>query len=241
MRTIGVIPARYHSTRFPGKPLVTIAGKTMIERVWRQVMKARQIDEVIIATDHPAIVAAAKNFGARVLMTPAHCATGTDRLAAVARMPGVRGELFINIQGDEPLIDPRLIDRLVMALKKNPAIPAVTAAIPFRDPADAANPNIVKVVCDRTGRALYFSRAAVPYPRAAAPVPYLKHHGIYGYRRKFLLAFAGWRQTPLEKTEHLEQLRILENGYPMQVIVSRREAHGVDVPADVARIERLLQ
>jgi 3-deoxy-manno-octulosonate cytidylyltransferase (CMP-KDO synthetase) len=241
MKIFAVIPARYASTRFPGKPLAPIAGQPLIERVWRQVMKAKNIDGVVIATDDRRIASVARAFGARVAMTSVRCKTGTDRLAEVARTMKSGVDAFINVQGDEPLIPPALIDRLAAALRKYHAVPVVTAAFPITRAVDINDPNIVKLVRDINGNALYFSRSPVPFNRSKSPVGYVKHIGIYGYRREFLLKCAGWPRTSLEKAEELEQLRILENGYRIHVVMSPSDSTGVDVPADIKKIEQLLR
>jgi 3-deoxy-manno-octulosonate cytidylyltransferase (CMP-KDO synthetase) len=241
MRVIGVIPARYASTRFPGKPLALIKGRTLIERVWRQARMSRELDDVIVATDDRRIVAAVTAFGGRAVLTSRACTSGTDRMAEVAGRVEKKADIFINIQGDEPLISPLLIDRLVLTLRQNPAVMAVTAVYPMNVPEERQDPNVVKVVTDRQGFALYFSRYPVPFARSAAMVRLFKHLGIYGYRRDFLIRFASWKQTPLEKAECLEQLRILEMGYRVKTIVARRDSFGVDVPGDVVKIERLIK
>lgn len=241
MKIIGVIPARYSSTRFPGKPLALIKGKSLIERVWRQVKKSKQLDAVVIATDDERISAVAAGFGAEVIMTSQNCSSGTDRLAEVAITYGKSAAVFINIQGDEPLISPSLIDSLVLAFKNNSHIDSVTAAYPFKNLDEINNPNSVKVVLDCDNHALYFSRCPIPYNRSDLHFRYLKHIGIYGYKRDFLLKFSSWDQTPLEKIEQLEQLRILEKGHKMKVVISRNDSHGVDVPSDIKKIERLIK
>ena len=241
MKICAVIPARFASTRFPGKPLALIAGKPLIERVWRRAMQANKIDEVVIATDDPRIASVAEEFGAQVVMTSVRCKTGTDRLAEVARTMKSGSDAFINVQGDEPLISPVLIDRLAGALRKNISLHAVTAAYPLVLADDSDNPNIVKVVRDKNGNALYFSRSPVPFNRTKKPCVYLKHIGIYGYRREFLLKCSAWPRGILEKIEELEQLRILENGYSLHVVMSPSDSFGVDVPADIKKIEQLLR
>jgi 3-deoxy-manno-octulosonate cytidylyltransferase (CMP-KDO synthetase) len=204
------------------------------------VSKARELDDVIVATDDARIQAAAEGFGARVVLTSRKCRSGTDRLAEVARKLPAAARIFINIQGDEPLIAPALIDALAAALRAAPGVPVVTAAYPLKDEREFLSPNVVKVVVDREKHALYFSRSPLPCRRSKSAVPLYKHLGIYGYRRDFLLRFAAWPQTPLEKAEQLEQLRVLEKGYRMKVVISGRDSYGVDVPADVVKIERLL-
>jgi 3-deoxy-manno-octulosonate cytidylyltransferase (CMP-KDO synthetase) len=234
---VGIIPARWGSTRFPGKALHAIAGKPLLRHVWERCSRARSVDAVIIATDEMRIAEAAFSWGAEVSLTSARHASGTDRIAEVARkMRGVSH--IINIQGDEPLVDPKLIDRLVRQMRRNPQIEMITAAHPFEDSSDVASPHQVKVVLDRSNCALYFSRSAIPFQRARAIA--LRHQGIYGYRRDLLLQFVRWKQTPLEKAEALEQLRALENGVNIHVVVTRSGSPGVDTPADARAIERLL-
>jgi len=174
-------------------------------------------------------------------MTSASCASGTDRIAEVARRYAKDSSIFINIQGDEPLISPALIGRLALALKNNPSIPCVTAAYRLNGAEDAANPHTVKVVTDENGCAMYFSRSVLPYARAKIKTGYLKHLGIYGYRRRFLLDFASWKPARLEQVEMLEQLRILEKGYKIKVIASPQDSFGVDVPGDIQKIETILR
>lgn len=237
-RTVGLIPARWGSTRFPGKPLHLIAGKPLLQHVWERCQRAKMLAAVVIATDDMRIAEAAFAWGAEVSLTKSDHASGTDRLAEVARkMRGVSH--VVNIQGDEPLIDPRLIDRLVRQMERDPEIAMITAAHPFENPADAKSPHQVKIVLDRAGHALYFSRSPIPFPRAGTPV-YLRHQGIYGYRRDLLLRFVRWAPTPLEQAEALEQLRALENGVKIHVVVTKSGSPGVDTPADARAIERLL-
>lgn len=240
IKAIGVIPSRYASTRFPGKPLALIKGKTLIERVWRQAKKSRLLDEVLIATDDRRIADTAQSFGARVVMTSRFARSGTDRLAEVARKRGSPNDIFINIQGDEPLISPRLIDRLVQELRKDKNLLAVTAIVPLTDVREVTSPHVVKTVVDTKGFALYFSRRAVPYNRKRSRVRYFKHLGIYGYRKKFLLLYSSMARTPLERAEELEQLRILENGFKIKMVVSADDSYGVDTPNDIKKIERFL-
>jgi 3-deoxy-manno-octulosonate cytidylyltransferase (CMP-KDO synthetase) len=239
-KVAGIIPARWSSTRFPGKPLHLIAGQPLLRRVWERCRRARTLDFLIIATDDMRIAKAAFAWGAEVSLTNSRHHSGTDRVGEVARkMRGVSH--VINIQGDEPLVDPRLIDRLVRALRQNSKIEMITAAHPFENAADAASPHQVKAVLDRTKCALYFSRSLIPFPQAAAkPAQYFRHQGIYGYRRDFLLRFVRWKPSSLEKTEGLEQLRALENGVKIHVVVTRSASPGVDTPDDAQAIERLL-
>jgi 3-deoxy-manno-octulosonate cytidylyltransferase (CMP-KDO synthetase) len=236
---IAIIPARWASTRFPGKPLVELRGKPLVRHVWERACRARKVDRVIVATDDMRIAEAAFDFGAEVALTSPRHPTGTDRLAEVAA--GLKSaRIILNVQGDEPDIAPSTIDRLAGALLDDPRLGMVTAANPLSDPSDIRNPNVVKVVTDRAGRALYFSRSAIPHDRDGAGA-YLRHQGIYGYRRRVLLDFVRWRQTPLEKAEKLEQLRALEHGVSMGVIVVRRGSVGVDAPEDLARAEMALR
>jgi len=235
-----IIPARWASTRFPGKPLVELRGKPLVQHVWERAQRAKLVDRVIIATDDMRIAGVAFDFGAEVALTSPKHPTGTDRLAEVAKRLK-SAPIILNVQGDEPDIAPATIDRLVRALKDNPKLGMVTAANPVTDPSDVRNPNVVKVVTDLAGRALYFSRSVIPHDRGGrGGIKYLRHQGIYGYRRKVLLEFVQWKPTALEKAEKLEQLRALENGVSLGVIVVRKASVGVDVPADVAKAERAL-
>ena len=241
-RIVGIIPARYASTRFPGKPLAMISGITLIERVWRQAKKSRMLSEVIIATDDLRIKKAAEAFGAKVVMTPASCASGTDRLARAVKIAAKGAQVIINIQGDEPLIPPSLIDGVARCLAKDPKLQAATAVFPLKDAKETVSPNVVKVVFDKKFNALYFSRYPLPFPRRPkSAAGNFKHIGIYGFRRGFLLKYASWEQTPLERTEQLEQLRILENGEKIRVVISNSDSFGVDVPSDIRKIERLIK
>jgi len=243
MKLIGVIPARYASTRFPGKPLALIAGKPLLQHVIERCKGARFLDEVIVATDDQRIRDLAIKF-CRVEMTSSDHPSGTDRIAEVVQRTQVDGA--INIQGDEPLIDPAVIDGVAKALGN---AQMSTAAAPVRDVHEYDNPNVVKVVVNAMDRALYFSRRTIPYVRDAASrsateqlaaFPFLKHLGIYGYRRETLLQLVKFPMSPLERAEKLEQLRALENGIEIAVVRVNYEAVGVDVPGDVARVEQLL-
>jgi 3-deoxy-manno-octulosonate cytidylyltransferase (CMP-KDO synthetase) len=238
-KAVGVIPARWSSTRFPGKPLHLIAGKPLLQRVWEQCRKARKLNSAIIATDDMRIAEAAFNWGAEVALTSARHQSGTDRVAEVARN-AKQFAFVVNIQGDESLIDPHLIDRLVEKLRSDRQIDIVTAAHPFENPGDASSPHQVKVVVDASGCALYFSRAAIPYPRDPKKIKYLRHQGIYGFRRDALLQFVKWKRSPLERAESLEQLRPLENGVNVHVLLTRHGSPGVDTPADAEALERKL-
>jgi 3-deoxy-manno-octulosonate cytidylyltransferase (CMP-KDO synthetase) len=235
-----VIPARWHSTRFPGKPLYILAGKPLLRHVWERCLRARKIDHVIIATDDMRIAEAAFGWGAEISLTAAKHQSGTDRAAEVAhRAKGF--SIIINVQGDEPLIDPRLLDRMVTILKQDRGLEMVTAAHPFENPADEFSPHQVKVVRDQNGDALYFSRAPIPFVRDQAPrIKTLRHQGVYGFRRNLLLQFVKWKPTPLERAESLEQLRALENGVRVHVLITKEGSPGVDTPADAAALEQTL-
>ena len=243
MKLIGIIPARYASTRFPGKPLALIAGKPLLQHVIERCKTSRFLDEVIVATDDQRIRDLAIKF-CRVEMTSPDHPSGTDRVAEVVQGTQVDGA--INVQGDEPLIDPAVIDGVAKALGN---AQMSTAAAPIQDAEEYDNPNVVKVVVNAMDRALYFSRRTIPYVRDAASrsateqlaaFPFLKHLGIYGYRRETLLQLVKLPMSPLERAEKLEQLRALENGIEIAVVRVNYEAVGVDVPGDVARVEQLL-
>ena len=238
-KAVGIIPARWSSTRFPGKPLHFIAAKPLLQYVWKRCRKAKMLDAVIIATDDMRIAEAAFNWGAEVALTSPRQQSGTDRVAEVARKTK-QFAFIINIQGDEPLIAPDLIDRLVEKLRSGPKIDIVTAAHPFENPGEAFSPHQVKVIVDASGRALYFSRAAIPFPRNPSKIKYLRHQGIYGFRRDALLQFVKWKRGPLERAESLEQLRALENGVNVHVLVTRHGSPGVDTPADAEALARKL-
>jgi 3-deoxy-manno-octulosonate cytidylyltransferase (CMP-KDO synthetase) len=200
---VGAIPARYASTRFPGKPLVKLAGRTMIQHVYERAARVAELERVVVLTDDERIATAVDDFGGQWQMTPADCSSGTDRIAWAAR--GWRTGAVINIQGDEPLIDPVGIRRLAVHLREHPEDRMVTLAAPA-DEEEREDPNVVKVVMDRSGRALYFSRAPIPFPRFRGEAPVWRHLGIYGYRKETLLELAGAEPTPLERSEGLEQL-----------------------------------
>ena len=240
---IGIIPARFASTRFPGKPLAMIAGKPLIQHVVEQCLKASSLSEVVVATDDERIFAAARKF-CRVEMTRSDHPSGSDRIAEVARR--LSCDAVVNIQGDEPLMDPAVIDKVAGALERHEMS---TAATPIKQAADYDNPNVVKVVVNAAGAALYFSRRTIPYLRQAASrpeheqlaaFPFLKHLGIYGFRRWTLLWLMALPVSPLENAEQLEQLRALENGLHISVMNVDYDSVGVDVPADVGRVEARL-
>jgi len=242
---IAVIPARYSATRLPGKPLVSLAGKPMIQRVWERVQEAERITRVIIATDDERILKAAAGFGGEAVMTRLEHRSGTERVAEVAaHVTGKDEEFFVNVQGDEPLVEPEAIDTLVEAIESEEGVSVATLMVPIVKPADIMDPNIVKVVLDFDGNALYFSRAPIPWVRDRdAPVhaQHMKHLGLYAFRRAALLDFPTLPVGDLERIEQLEQLRWMENGYKIRVAETNHDSVSVDVPEDVTRVEQLLR
>ena len=243
-----VIPARWASTRFPGKPLHLLAGKPLIQHVWERCRRAKGIAEVIVATDDMRIAEAAFAFGAEVSLTSLKHRSGTDRCAEVAKR--LRGfSHILNVQGDEPLIDPKLVTRLAEVMKADRKIAMITAAHPFAKGDDVANPNLVKVVLDRHSDALYFSRSVIPNVGRISDPPspvenprhFLRHLGIYGYSTRFLLEYVKWKPGALEQAEQLEQLRALENGAKIRVLLTKAGSIGVDTPADAQAAENILQ
>lgn len=243
MRILGIIPARYASTRFPGKPLVMIDGKAMIRRVYEQAKKSSMLSGTIIATDHPAIFNHAETFGGRVMMTSEAHRTGTERCWEVTAALAASGEVFdavINIQGDEPFIDPRQIDQVAMLLQQG--APVATLIRKISDPGDLDDANVVKVVTQTDGRALYFSRSAVPCVRDRekkdwiTATDFYRHIGIYGYQAQVLAGLVRLQPSRLEQAESLEQLRWLEQGIAIHTHVTEYESVGIDVPADLLKI-----
>ncbi|MEY4245388.1 MAG: 3-deoxy-manno-octulosonate cytidylyltransferase [Verrucomicrobiota bacterium] len=238
---LGVLPARWGSTRFPGKPLHIIAGKPLIQHVWERCQACTRLDEIIVATDDRRIYEAVSAFGGKAVLTSPDHPTGTDRIAEAA-MAVPQATHIINIQGDEPLIDPALIDELAAVMAADSSLDMATAANPM-DPADPAvqDPNVVKVAVALDGRALYFSRSPLPFFRNPVDgLPVLRHKGIYAYQRSFLDRFITWPPSPLEKAESLEQLRALENGASIHVILTSDTSPGVDTLEQAHEIERLL-
>lgn len=237
-----VIPARYGSTRLPGKPLVQLAGKSMIQRVYEQAKQAKTCGRVIVATDDERIVNAVQGFGGEARMTRPDHRTGTERIAEVAAHTD--GEVFVNVQGDEPLVDPAAIDTAVNSLLEEPKASIATVAVLIRTPADIMDPNVVKTVLDFEDHALYFSRAPIPWVRDSAHkvhARHMKHLGLYVFQRDALLEYPTLPQGELERLEQLEQLRWMENGWKIRVAEVEHDAVSVDVPEDVARVEKLLQ
>jgi 3-deoxy-manno-octulosonate cytidylyltransferase (CMP-KDO synthetase) len=238
--TVAVIPARYASTRIPGKALADIGGYPMIEHVHRRAAAARNVDAVIVATDDERIAETVRRFGGDVRMTKRSHQTGTDRLAEVAA--DLDCDLIVNVQGDEPLIEPESIDEAIEPFKTDAVLSMSTICHRLTNAEDALDSNVVKVVTNRQGFALYFSRAPVPFrrgPQLEGAGPY-KHIGLYVYRREFLTHVASLEPTPLERSESLEQLRVLEHGFSIKVVQTRHDSIGVDTPADLERVRRLL-
>jgi 3-deoxy-manno-octulosonate cytidylyltransferase (CMP-KDO synthetase) len=235
MKIIGIIPARYGSSRFPGKPLVKIAGISLIERVYRRAERAG-LAKIIVATDDRRIESEVLSFGGNAVLTGEHH-SGTDRIAAAAE--GESCDAVINIQGDEPLIDPGIINDISLALKNNTWADIATAATEIEETEEIGNPNVVKVVFDADGKALYFSRSKIPYS-SKIPARYFKHIGLYGYRKKFLKKFVSLKPSSLELYESLEQLRALENGFAIHVSLVEYNGVAVDTPEDVKRVEQRL-
>lgn len=238
VKVVAVIPARWASVRFPGKPLALLAGKPVIVHVCEQAKKAKHVQRIIVATDDPRIgdIVTAAGFEAR--FTRADHVNGTSRIAEVAAT--LDAEIIVNVQGDEPRIEPELIDLAIEALlNAGPSVPVSTIASPFMPGEDVNDPNLVKVAVGANGRALYFSRSRIPFNRDAAHAgsPPLKHVGLYVYRREFLPIFVALAPTPLELTEQLEQLRILENGHAISVAVGNARFHGVDTPQQLEKLE----
>ncbi|MBU2546998.1 MAG: 3-deoxy-manno-octulosonate cytidylyltransferase [Proteobacteria bacterium] len=243
MKVLVVIPARYGSTRFPGKPLALIAGRPMIRHVHDRARLAEGVDRVIIATDDRRIFEAVEAFGGEAIMTRTDHPSGTDRLAEAADVLGAGpDDVIVNVQGDQPVFDPRLISQVIRPLLDDPDLEMATPIIPTADPHEIQDPNHVKVVFDDRGLALYFSRAPIPWPReAGGPTAYYKHLGIYAYRAAFLRRFVALPSGRLENIEKLEQLRALEHGFRVRVVLTDLDSPEVDTPDDVAKVEAWLR
>ena len=242
MNTLAVIPARYGSTRLPGKALILLGGKPMIQRVWERVRQASSVSEVVVATDDERIRSVVQAFGGEAVMTRADHRSGTERVAEVAVVRS-EAEIIVNVQGDEPLIEPAAIDAAVEAIREDAEVNIATLAVPISNPAEIMDPNVVKAVLDFDGNALYFSRAPIPWVRdRGGPVHarHLKHLGLYAFRRAALLDFPTFPHGDLERIEQLEQLRWLENGYRIRVAETEHDSVSVDIPEDVVRVEQLL-
>ena len=238
-RRLGVIPARFASSRFPGKALALLAGKPMVQHVYERACMARYLTDVLVATDDDRIASAVRRFGGQVRMTRSDHPSGTDRLAEIASAE--RCELYVNIQGDEPLIDPEAIDAAILSVLGSEQIVMGTLAKRITDPTDILNPNVVKVVKNLLGDAVYFSRCPIPYERdgrSGLPL-YYKHIGLHVYRGDFLVQYPDLTVGPLERAESLEQLRAIENGYRIRVVETDYESLGVDTPEDLERVNQL--
>jgi len=238
---IGVIPARYASSRFPGKIITPIAGKPMIQWVYEQASKAKMLQQLFVAVDDDRVKAYVEGFGGKAVLTSANHQSGTDRIAEAVKK--IQTDIVVNIQGDQPLLDPNMIDEAVTPLLENPEILMSTIKTKINEE-DFLNPGVVKVVVDERGFALYFSRSLIPYPRDKKTIDVYEHVGLYVYRKDFLLKISQMPQTYLEKTEMLEQLRVLEKGFKIKVVEtksSRAAGISVDNPEDVAKVERLIK
>jgi 3-deoxy-manno-octulosonate cytidylyltransferase (CMP-KDO synthetase) len=242
MKVLGVIPARYKSTRLPGKPLIKIDGISIIERVYKRALKANKLDDVLVATDDVRIFDEVERFGGKVIMTSSKHQSGSDRIAEAAK--DLKFDIIVNIQGDEPFISPSNINKIVAPFSKIPDLNVSTLAIRFKDIYEIMDINKVKVVLDKNNYALYFSRSIIPFNRNEAlaelnlkKTKYYKHIGLYAYKKKFLLGFSKMRTSELEKSEKLEQLRILENGVKMKVVLTEIDSHSVDTLQDLEKIK----
>jgi len=241
LNVLAVIPARYTSSRFPGKPVASIAGKPMIQHVVERVRRAQRVSRTLVATDEPAIRDAVQAFGGEAVLTRRDHLTGTDRVAEVAAH--ISADIYVNVQGDEPLIDPETIDGLIAVLIEDAAVLIASATAAILQPNDIMDPNITKVVRDFDGNALYFSHAPIPWVRdrqQSVAARHWKHIGLYAFRREALLDFPTLPPGELERLEQLEQLRWLENGYRIRMVETEYDAVSVDVPADIDRVEKLL-
>lgn len=243
MKTIGIIPARYGSTRLAAKVLADICGKPMIQHVWERASQSQLLDEVVIACDDERILKKAESFGAKALLTAKTHASGSDRIAEAAQILKLASEdIIVNIQGDEPMVDPSLIDDLAQALMDDESCSMATVVKTTDNPSDIENPNVVKVVLDNNNYALYFSRAAIPYRRdqKTKALKYYKHLGLYAYRKDFLLAFTKMPKSPLEESEQLEQLRVLQAGYKIKAVETDIETIAVDTKDDWIKVTKIL-
>lgn len=240
MSVLGVIPARYGSTRFPGKMLARVSGKPLIELVWRRAREAKRLNRLLVATDDKRILDLIQRLGGEAVMTDPGLPSGTDRVWQAAK--GTDAQIIVNIQGDEPLLTAGMVNRLVEVFTKEPEVQMATLKYPMKDSQGFDNPNLVKVVTDSDGWALYFSRSPIPYYRLKGQTParWDKHLGLYAYRRRLLEQFVQWPASALEKAEQLEQLRALEHGVRIKVLDSPKDTVGVDTPQDLERVERIL-
>jgi len=238
MNVIAIIPARYASTRFPAKALALLRGKPIIQHVYERVAASKQFNKIAVATDHPAIMDAVQAFGGKAIMTSSKHQSGSDRIAEAAKhFPGA--ELILNVQGDEPLIDPNSLAELIKVFENDNTIQMASLMTPISDPAMLSNPNIVKVVTDVSGNALYFSRSCIPFNRDGdESIDYFRHIGVYAYKTETLFQFVALPQSTLEKAEKLEQLRALENGISIRMVNTNYQGIGIDTPEDLALMEK---
>jgi 3-deoxy-manno-octulosonate cytidylyltransferase (CMP-KDO synthetase) len=243
---VAIIPARYGSTRLPAKPLIDLCGKTMIQHVYERAKAATLVDSVVVATDHQQIIDTVSAFGGKAVMTPKEIASGSDRIAFVAKnLP--EASIIVNVQGDEPLIPPEMIDQAIQPLIEDSSIHIGTVVKPINSPEEMRNPNVVKAVLDLNGFALYFSRSTIPFMRDNTSIDswyqhhrYYKHFGLYVYRRGFLSKYSSWEETSLERAEKLEQLRILEHGYKIKAVVTEHDTIPIDTAEDAERVRQIL-
>jgi 3-deoxy-manno-octulosonate cytidylyltransferase (CMP-KDO synthetase) len=243
MRVICIIPARFSSSRFEGKPLADICGKPMIQRVYERVLRAGTVSDVVVATDDERIFEAVRRFGGKAVMTSTAHKSGTDRIAeAVSSLSAADRDIIVNIQGDQPLFEPSQVDEVVKPLLDDPSIDFSTLIYRIRREEEISDPNAVKVVFDRDHFALYFSRTPIPYCRdAGGPPVYYKHHGIYAYRKSFLMTFTKLEEGYLERLEALEQLRAMEHGHRIKVVETLQDSIEVDTPQDLERVRRVYE
>lgn len=245
MHTVAVIPARYGSQRLPAKPLLDIGGKPMIQHVYERAAQATRVQDVVVATDDERIASAVKSFGGKCLMTPAHVRSGTDRVAHAAR--DIEADIIVNLQGDEPLIPPAMVNEAVEILLQHPEAGVGTLVRRIETTEELLSPAVVKVVLDVEGRCLYFSRSPIPHVRDVeqgqwlGKATFFKHIGLYVFRRKMLMEYAAMAQTPAERTEKLEQLRILEHGFTIRAVVTHHDSIPVDTAADLDRVRDLVR
>ncbi|MDI6783846.1 MAG: 3-deoxy-manno-octulosonate cytidylyltransferase [bacterium] len=249
MKILGVIPARYGAIRFPGKPLADICGKPMVLHVYDRAKQAKSLTDLVVATDDTRIFSVVEQAGGKAIMTSSEHQSGTDRLGEVASKLDV--DIIVNVQGDEPLLEPKMIDEAVQPLLDDKTVLMATLKKRIADPEDLHNPNIVKVVCDKDGFALYFSRSLIPYPKTGwkdasihglteGELAFYKHIGLYVYRKELLLQFTKLSVSTLEKIEGLEQLRVLDNGYKIKVVETQFDTIAVDTPEDLERVKQIV-
>ena len=240
-RVFIIIPARYSSKRFPGKPLAPICGKPMIQHVYERAAMCKDVAGVYVATDDERIASCVKGFGGKAIMTSKEHRSGTDRIFEAGTILALKSEdIVINVQGDQPVFEPTVVSLLVNALREDTDISMSTLMYPISSEKDISNPNCVKVITDRKGCAIYFSRSVIPYNRDGKKIDYYKHIGIYGYRMGFLKVFTHLPEGKLERIERLEQLRVIENGYKIKVIMSPFDSVEVDIPQDVEKVARII-